>query len=440
MTSSDQPRHVSLDRRTAMGSMLAAGSMLSIAGWWAPSVRADVAAADPRASQQWWTWRGPSGNNHAAQGTKVPDSISEKNIVWSVDIPGRGHSTPILVDDALYMATADKASGTQAVLKITTGGKPVWMQPIHKGGLPAENHSKNTEASSTLTYDGESLFAVFYNNDAIRLTRLSTNRKIIWQKNIGYYRPNQYKYGYAASPLIHGSNVIVIGDFDGESFLAAVDRETGTTTWKVRRPKATSFSSPIVASIGGRDQLLISGTNMVASYDPASGDLNWKSEGATTMATCGTMLWDDQRVYASGGYPEAETVCVAADGSGRVLWSNHTKCYEQSMLLHEGFLYAIADSGVAHCWRASDGETMWRQRLGGNYSSSPILVGNTIHVFNEDATGFAFAATPDGYRAKGQCRVGSEAFASPIVVGDTMYLRVATSKADRRQENVLAVR
>ena len=238
--------------------------------------------------------------------------------------------------------------------------------------------------------------------------------------------------------MIYQNSVIIVGDYDGDSFLAAIDRESGQPIWKVKRPGKLSFSSPIVANIAGRDQLLLSGAEMVAAYDPVNGKIIWKAPGATTMATCGTMVWEGERVFASGGYPESETVCVAADGSGEVIWSNRVKCYEQSMLTHDGHVYAVDDNGVAHCWRCSDGKMMWRERIGGKFSSSPLLVGETIVVFNEAGTGFIYQATPSGFQSRAASKIADEVFASPVVIGNTLYVRAAY-KAGTRQEKLLAI-
>lgn len=418
-----------VNRRTALlvGSAAAAATV------------ATKCPAQDAGSDQWWGWRGPTLNNHAASGANAPSSLAADAIVWSLDIPGRGHSTPVVVGDSIFLTTADKDAGTQSVLAISRNGKGLWGKRIHSGGIPRENHPNNTEASPSLAYDGEALFASFYSSGGIQLTKLTTDGQILWQQEAGKYSPNQYKYGYAASPLVYRDAIIINADFDGASFLTAMDRKTGRTIWKVARPGKISFSSPIVANIAGRDQLLLSGGEMVAAYDPADGKLLWKVDGATTMATCGTMVWDGNLVFASGGYPESETVGIAADGSGRVVWSNRTKCYEQSMIARDGYLYAVADSGVAYCWRCSDGNEMWKQRLGGKYSSSPLLVGDTIVVFSESGNGFAFAATPQGFQSRGENKIADEVFSSPIVVDDTLYLRAAY-KAGRRQERLLALR
>jgi outer membrane protein assembly factor BamB len=389
--------------------------------------------------EQWWGWRGPRGNNHAAPGTRPPASIDRAAVLWSVDVPGRGHSSPIVAEDSIYLTTADKAAGTQSVLAFSRAGRPRWEKVVHRGGLPEKNHRKNTEASPTAAFDGEAVFAAFYNAGGIQLSKLSPAGELIWQRTVGPYRPQRYQYGYAASPLIEGDRVIINVDYDGDAFLAAVDRRNGETVWKIRRPGKMSFSSPIVGQVAGRRQLLLSGAEMVAAYDPDDGALLWRTPGATTMATCGTMVWEGDRVFASGGYPDAETVCIAADGSGQVLWSNRTKCYEQSMLVKDGYVYAVADNGVAYCWRGADGKTMWRERLGGKYSSSPLLVGETVIVFDEGGRGFVFAATPEAFDLQQEVKLADECFASPVMVGETLYLRVAET-AGGRQEKLLALR
>lgn len=417
-----------ISRREAL---LAAGAAsLSVA-----TRTSSLAALSQGRADEWWSWRGPLGNNHATSGPGLFRSLAEAKVQWAVSIPGRGHSSPIVVGNRVYLTTADKAAGTQSVVAVDRAGKLAWVKEVYRGGIPAENHPKNTEASPTVAFDGEGLLVSFYNDDAIRLTRLSIDGSIDWQKNIGTYRPDKYKYGYAASPLLYQDLVIIAGDFDGQAFLAAHDRLTGEQRWKVERPGMISFSSPIVAKLQGKDQLLLSGCEMVAAYDPASGQLLWKTPQATTMATCGTMVWEGNLVFASGGYPKSQTVAIAAD-TGRLVWSNRVKCYEQSMVVKDGYLFGVADSGVAYCWRCTDGKAMWKERLGGKYSSSPILVGDVIHVFNEAGQGFSFLASPDQYAATGQTKLGDEAFASPVVVDNTMFLRVAETKS-RRQESLL---
>ena len=405
---------------------------------------AAVNSAVAKLDADWPLWRGPRGNNHAAAGASVPDAISREAIVWELNLPGRGHSSPIVVGDTIYLTTADKTATRQSVLAASTDGRVKWGKHLHTGNLPRENHPKNTEASPSIASDGESLFVSFYNDETIQLSRLDLDGEVVWTKTAGPYSPNQYKYGYAASPTLYRNGdqllVIVVGDYDGAgAFLKAFDAADGSEVWAVKRPGMTTFSSPIVARCGGRDRVLISGGNQVASYDPATGEKQWANAEATTMATCGTMVWNDDLVFASGGYPDVQTVCLKAD-TGALVWENDVKCYEQSMLLHDGSVYAVADRGIAYCWDAATGERKWRERLGGDFSSSPVLVGDVVHVFNERGTGYAFDAKPDAFNLRSTHQIAEAVFATPAVVGNTMYLRVIVHENDRRQEKLIAVR
>ncbi len=398
------------------------------------------AAETEGAEREWWTWRGPTRNSIAAPGSTAPTKYENSRIAWETPVPGRGHSSPIIAGNSIYLTTADKAAGTQTVLAFSRDdGKALWSQRAHQGGVPAENHRKNTEASPSVAFDGERIIAAFYNSSAVWLSAVSPAGKPLWQKAVGAFNPQLFKYGYAASPALYNDTVIVAADYDGQSFLAAHDRASGAQVWKVPRKFGTSFSSPIIANVAGRDQLLISGNESISSYDPKNGQLLWSAK-ALAMATCGTVVWDDQFVFGSGGYPKAETACVRADGSGQVVWSNTQKCYEQSMIATGGHIYAVTDAGIAHCWRASDGETMWRERLGGDYSSSPVLAGDVIHVFNEQGQRFAFKANPQKYESVGGGKFADDAFPTPSIVGDTMYMRAARQQAGTRQEYLIALK
>lgn len=432
---------MAIARRTFVKHLSAftAGTMLSQQIAWSATAESDTLDQVRQSGSDWPCWRGPQGNNIAPQGSAVPDAITADHIRWTSPVPGRGHSSPIIVGEQIFLTTANIPAGTQSVLAYERAtGKSQWETVVHRGGLPTENHPKNTEASPTLACDGESLFAVFYNASALVLTSLAPDGAIRWQKNLGPYDPQLYKYGYASSPLLYKDLVIVVGDYERQPFLVACNRRTGEEVWRGVRPLTMSFSSPIIAQTGGRDQLLLSGGNVVISYNPDSGEILWRAN-ATSMATCGTIVWNDSMVFASGGFPKAETAGIRSDGSGEVVWRNNQKCYEQSMLVVDDYVYAVTDAGIAYCWRADDGETMWRERLGGAYSSSPILVGTTIHVFNEAGQGFAFKADPSGYIALGQSKFADDVFATPAVIGKTMFMRVARNEAGKRQEYLLAI-
>ncbi len=391
-----------------------------------PALSADI---------DWPWWRGPSRNGIAADEAAPPTKFSDReNVVWKTKIPGRGHSSPIVVGSRIYLTTADDAKQTQSVVAFDrTSGKQLWQQEVSRGGFPGSIHSKNTHATPTVACDGERLFVTFVHHESVQATALDLDGKQLWQITAGLFNPQRYEYGYAPSPVIYRGTVIVAAEYDGDSFLAAFDRAVGEEVWRTRRPENISYSTPSIARVAGRDQLLLSGADQVASYDPNSGKLLWSVPG-TTAATCGTVVWDGDVVFASGGYPGSETIAIRADGSGDVLWRNNQKCYEQSMLAYDGHLYSLTGNGVVYCWRATDGKEMWNKRLGGPVSASPILAGGHIYWANEKGVVFVFKPNPAKFELVAQNQLGTDAFASPAVSGDRLFLRVAFRRGGTRDE------
>lgn len=386
----------------------------------------------PRSDWPWW--RGPSRNGIAA-GDPLPTKLSDtENVLWKVAIPGRGHSSPIVVGERVILATADEQKKIQSVIAFDrSSGKSLWQVEINKGAFPEKNHKNNTEASSTAASDGERVFATFYNHDRIEAAAIGLDGAILWKKTVCAFRPRKFEYGYGPSPLIYGDTVIISAEYDGDSFLTALDRKTGERVWRTARPSMITFSSPVITHVAGKDQMLMSGAQLISAYDPKTGKSLWTTPG-TTFATCGTMVWDGDIVFASGGYPKAETIAVRADGSGNVLWTNNQKCYEQSMLAHDGYLYGLTDGGIIFCWRGTDGKQMWKERLAGPVSASPVLAGGNIYWANERGTMYVFRPNPERFELIAENQIGTESFASPAVSSGRIFLRVADRIDGRRQE------
>lgn len=394
---------------------------------------ADFPGLDPLRDWPWW--RGPTRNGVAAAGAVVPTQFGDaQNVLWKSPVPGRGHSSPTVVGNRVYLATADESAKVQSVVAFDRAtGSQLWKTDVSQGGFPRAIHAKNTHATPTVACDGERLFIVFHHHETAQATALDFDGKVLWQVGAGPFNPQRYEYGYAPAPVIYKQTVIVTSEFDGDSFIAALDRATGREVWRTRRPNNISFSPPVVAHVAGRDQLLISGAQTVTSFDPNTGELLWSTE-ATTAATCGTMVWDGDLVFASGGYPKAETCAIKADGSGTVVWKNNQKCYEQSLITVGGYVYGLTDGGVLYCWRGSDGNEMWRERLSGPVSASPVLAGGHIYWANEAGTHYVFKPNPTQYEPVAQNQLGEDSFASPAVAGNQLFLRTSTHVDGRRQE------
>lgn len=395
---------------------------------------ADFPKLSPTSDWPWW--RGPLRNG-VADPTPVPTKLSPtENVLWKAPVPGRGHSSPIVVGDQVFLTTADEAKQVQSIVTFSRKtGKVGWKVDVNRGGFPAKNHPKNTEASPSIACDGERLVATFYNHEHVEAAAFDLAGKPVWKKVVAPFNPRKYEYGYAPSPLIYQDLVIIATEYDGASAITALNRMTGKEVWKTPRPNNITFSSPVVGKVAGRDQLLISGAEKVASYNPADGKLLWETPG-TTFATCGTMVWEGDLVFASGGYPKAETLAVRADGSGRVLWRNNQKCYEQSMIVVDGHVYGLTDNGVLYCWRASDGAEMWKERLKGPVSASPVLAGGHIYWANELGTLYVFKPNPQRCEIVAENQIETESFASPAVCGGQIFLRVASGNGRSRQESL----
>lgn len=407
-----------------------------------------VAVVPPQsdANQDWARWRGPSGDGVALESNKVPTQWSEsQNVIWKTKVPGRGHSSPIIRDGKIFLTTADENKQTHSVLCYDQKtGKQLWSQMVSSGGFPARIHPKNTQASPTVALNGDRLLAVFNHHNAVHAYCLNTEGKKLWQKEVGKYVSN-FAFGFGASPIAHKDTFIVTNENKTDSAMIALRAENGDQVWRIERglPKGyrsnqnltTSYSTPVIADIAGKSQMLISGINHIASYNPDTGQENWKTP-ATWDVSCGTMVWDAdlETVFASGGFPTQQTLAVKADGSGKKIWDNRTKCYEQSLVVVDGYVYAQAERGTIYCWDGKSGEVQWEQRERGPESAAPVVVGDNIYFTNETGTTLVIKATPDEYVQVSKNQLGDVSFASFAVCNDRIFTRIANTGDGKRQE------
>lgn len=388
-------------------------------------------------AKDWPWWRGVTRDGHAVGSDNAPTKLVEgQNSDWSTPVPGRGHGSPIVVGNLVYLLTADESSQTHFALGFDREtGKQVWKTQLNQGGFPNKNHPKNTEASMTMASDGERLYLTLFHHEAVWALALSLNGERIWEEKIDRFNPKMYEYGYAPSPVIYGDDLIVAYEYDGPSSIVSLKRSSGKRNWTTKRLESISFSSPVVTSYKGKDYLLISGQDSVSAYNPKNGDAFWATKG-TAMATCGTAVWDDGVVFASGGYPNSETIGIEME-TGKVLWRNRQKAYEQSMVATKGHLYSLTDSGRLYCWDAKTGEEKWVQRLSGPVSASGVLVGDRIYWANEAGDLWVFKADPSRYIEIAKNKIGDESFASPAIVNGQVFLRVAKQNGKQRQEYLM---
>lgn len=383
----------------------------------------------------WSRWRGPEGNGIASSQEPPIEWSSEKNVIWKVEVPGRGHASPIIVGNKIFLATADEENETQSVICFNRGnGKKIWQTEVSNGGIGSRIHQKNTWASSTVATDGQHVFAVFCHHGSIHVAALDFDGNEIWKKEVGVYKPF-YPFGYGASPIVHGDNVIVTNENKTDSAVVAYDGRTGDQRWKINRNGVSSYSTPVVTTVAGKEQLLLSGGKTVSSYDPDDGAKLW-STPASWVVTCGTMVWDGEMVFASGGYPNGQTLGVNAK-TGKKVWDNPAKVYEQSMIVVDDYVFAHSDNGVIYCWRATDGKEMWKQKFSSRrvaVSASPVLANGNIYFTAENGETVVVQATHEGYEEVGRNKLGDSTFASQAFCGNRIFARVGDSSSGSRQE------
>ena len=383
------------------------------------------------AAADWPGWRGPTADGHAAAGQTVPVKWNEtENIVWRAEVRGRGHGSPTVVGDRIYLATADTATQEQLVLCFNRAtGKPVWQTVVHRGNLDSGGHRNASLASATVAWDGERLYINFLNDRAIHTTALDTSGKIVWTQRVADFQLHQ---GFGASPVVHKSVVIVSADHRGGGKISGLDKQTGKILWQQDRPKIANYASPAVLNVAGRTQAVIAGCNLVASYDPMTGKKLWEIEGSTEE-TVVTPVTDGHRVFVGGGYPKNHVMAVEADGSGKIAWQNGARAYVPSLIVRDGHVFAVLDAGHAVCWKSDTGEEVWKEKVDRDFYASPVMLGTRIYVTSQRGLTSVFEATPQHFKLLGQNQLGDEAFATPAICGNRIYLRAAR-KGEPRQE------
>jgi outer membrane protein assembly factor BamB len=406
------------------------------------SVSVVLSAADARPVREtealttpadWPCWRGSLATGISLT-ARPPRHWSESDGVrWKVAVPGRGHSSPIVVGDRVVITTADEDAGTISLLCFDRrDGSRIWEAPLQHGGLMTK-HEKNSHASPTPACDGRRVYVPFVAEDALWTTAVDLEGREVWRVRVGPYHS---QWGYGSSPVYWRGLVIVAADNKGSrladlaattSYLTALDAATGDVVWRVRRPREHSYGTPVVGEVAGRWQLLLGGHEAVYAYEPATGQELWRCSWPVGRAA-NTVAFDGERVFATGTFPESETVCIRGDGSGdisetHVLWRQRRGAADvPSPLAIDGRVLVVGDNGVATLFNAATGRTAWQQRLAGAFTSSPVKVGGVIYAVNEDGRAFVFRAGVK-FESVAESRLDGTVYATPTPAGDDLFIR-----------------
>lgn len=390
-----------------------------------------ILLATPCSAADWPAWRGPTMDGHAASGQKPPLKWSETDgVLWKTPVRGRGHGSPTVVGGHVYLATADVETEEQLVLcHDRATGKKLWETVVHRENLNTKGHRISSQASSDVVSDGERLYVNFLNHGAIYTTALDAGGKQLWQRRVCDFQVHQ---GFGSSPVIYQSIVLVSADHRGGGRLTGLNKLTGEIVWQQDRPPVANYASPAVVHAAGKTQAVLAGCNKVESFDPLTGKRLWSIDGSTEETVL-TAVTDGSRVFVGGGYPKNHTMAVEADGSGKIAWENTTRAYVPSMLIKNGHLYAVLDTGRAVCWKAATGEERWSEKVDREFYGSPVMVDSRIYVTSKAGVTSVFEATPEKFTLLAQNTLGDESFSTPAICDNRIYIRSAKTGTTRQE-------
>ena len=383
--------------------------------------------SDAVLAENWPGWRGPRGDGTSLE-KNVPIRWSgTQNIVWKVPIPGKGHASPIVWGRHIFVVTAIKEKKQRILLCLDRkGGKILWQRVVLEAPLERIN-SLNSYASSTPATDGQRVYISFLDRDKMFIAAYDFDGNRIWEVRPGVFSS---MHGYCSSPVIWKDKVIVNGDHDGPSYIVALSRTTGQTIWKTPRPNRTrSYCTPIIRQIDGRNQMVLSGTMCVASYDPDTGEQHWLIDGPTEQYVA-SIVYNGELLFMTCGFPDRFIQAIRPDGRGNVtdthvLWQKDRDCsYVPSPIAFGPYFLVAADNGVATCFEAKTGKSCWRERLGPHYSAS-LISANGLVYFLSDKGVMTVVKPGEKLDIVARNELGENTYASPAISDGQIFLRGA---------------
>jgi outer membrane protein assembly factor BamB len=378
----------------------------------------------------WNQFRGPTAQGHAAGGKLPTEWGPDKNVAWKKKVAGKGWSSPVVAAGRVYLTTAvegDPLSLRALCLDAKTGGT-VWDREVFK--VPPKDapkiHSKNSNASPTPVVDGGMLYVHFGHFGTACLKAADGSR--VWGNQSLAYKP---VHGNGGSLVLAGGKLFFSIDGTDKQAVVALDAKTGKVAWNVPRnanpKKAFSFSTPLLISVGGKDQLVSVGSDVVMALDPANGKEIWRMT-FSGYSIVPRPVFAHGLVIFSSGYDSPVVYAVKPTGTGdvtatHVAWSlKKVGPRNASPLVVGDDVYLVSDDGLVTCVDALTGALKWDERIGGAYSASPVYANGLVYLLSEDGTGTVFKPGA-GYEEVSKNKLGERALASYAADGNALFVR-----------------
>lgn len=416
---------------------------------WPVSLLALLLGGTVASGQDWPRFRGPDGAGLAGDAA-VPVRWTDEDYHWRVNLPGPGHSSPVVWGNRIYVTCGDPETARRIVLCLDTAhGRTLWSREYPS--KPHRMHRENSYATATPAADAGGVVVAWSTPEEFVLLALDPEGRERWRRDLG---PFVSAHGSGASPVIVGDLVVQANDQEdlalmaaylpkgtplgppGKSFLIALDRGTGETRWQVpRRTALAAYSTPCLRRPKeGRPELVFSSTaHGLTGVDAATGRINWEVTGLFPDRCVGSPASGDGMVLASFGFgarghrlavvrpaatPEGGAAKLAYDVTASVP-------LVPTPLVKDGRAFLWGDDGVVTCLRVSTGEVVWRERAGGKFFGSPVAVGDRLYCIDREGRVVVLAAS-DRYEVLGRVPLGEPSCATPAVSGGVMYLRTLT--------------
>jgi outer membrane protein assembly factor BamB len=387
----------------------------------------------PLFAQEWTRFRGPNGTGES-EATTIPASWTEKDLNWKIELPGVGHSSPVLWGDKIFLLSADPKTATRYVLCINApDGKQIWRRDYP--GAPHHLHVRSSFASCTPAVDKDRVYVGWSDPQHTRLLAFDHEGNEAWNIDLG---PWVSQHGFGTSPMLYGDLVIVVCSQEPskqggvpepkESFIVAVEQATGKIRWRTERKiDTTSYSVPMVRkNEAGQDELVCCSTaEGMFALDPKTGKDNW-SLPVFSMRTVSSpqlvagLLFGTTGSGGGGNY----VVAVKPGSTPAVAYEVKEQApYVPTPIANGNLLFLWSDKGgVVTCINAANGTQVWQKRVGGAYSGSPVRAGDKMFCVDESGTVVCLEAGPE-FKELGRTPLNEECRSTPAIAGGRMYVR-----------------
>jgi outer membrane protein assembly factor BamB len=393
--------------------------------------------ACPLYAEDWPQFRGPDGQGHY-DGKNVPLQWSAtKNVAWKQPIPGKGWSSPIVLNGRVYLTTAAPIPGVKdlaltALCLDAAKGKVLWASEVFQqnAGKAPKIHGKNSHASPSPLTDGQRLYVHFGHQGTACLDLAG---KVLWHNSDLKYEP---VHGNGGSPILVDDKLVFSSDGGDKQFIVALDKANGKVVWKTDRKitfdRTFSFSTPLLITVKGKQQIISPGSGAVMSYDPADGKELWRAayDGYSVIPR---PVFGHGMVFLSTGYNEPKMLAVRVDGQGdvtktHIAWKQAKGApHAPSLLLVGDELFAVSDKGLASCLDARTGKPYWQERVNGtHFSASPVYAAGRIYFLSEEGVTTVVKAAKK-FEILASSTMKEKTLASFAIADGAIYLRTESS-------------